>query len=138
MFTQAKSKWQQMNPDLVMFNGNIVTVDGDFSIAEAVAVKDTKIVGVGKNTDMKKMTGKNTRLLDLKGATVLPGINDAHCHLNGFGLERPPLMLDIGYPKIKSIADLKAALAARVTEIEPGKWVSGWGWDRGFLAETKG
>ncbi|OGO01928.1 MAG: hypothetical protein A2Y90_06060 [Chloroflexi bacterium RBG_13_52_12] len=127
-----------MNPDLVMFNGNIVTVDGDFSIAEAVAVKDTKIVGVGKNTDMKKMTGKNTRLLDLKGATVLPGINDAHCHLNGFGLERPPLQLDLRYPNVKSIAEIKAATAARAAEVGSGKWISGCGWDRGFLAETKG
>jgi predicted amidohydrolase YtcJ len=138
MFTHTKSKWLQMNPDLILFNGNIVTVDSDFSIAEAVAVKNTKIVGVGSNTDMNKLAEKNTQLLDLKGATVLPGINDAHCHLNGFGLERPPMQLDLHYPIIKSIADIKAATAARVAEVEPGKWISGWGWDRGFLAEAKG
>ncbi len=138
MTKRMESKWQQMNPDLVMFNGNVVTVDSDFSIVEAVAVKDTKIVGVGSNTDMKKLAGNNTRLLDLKGATVLPGINDAHCHLNGFGLERPPMQLDLHYPVIKSIADIKAATAVKVAEVKPGKWISGWGWDRGFLAESKG
>jgi predicted amidohydrolase YtcJ len=121
MIKQSKSKWQPMNPDLVMFNGNIVTVDRDFSIAEAVAVKDTRIAGIGANADIKKLAGKNTRLLDLRGATVLPGINDAHCHLNGFGLERPPMQLALQYPGIKSIADMKAATAARAAEIEPGK-----------------
>jgi predicted amidohydrolase YtcJ len=137
MFKQTTTKWQSMTPDLIMFNGQIVTVDKYFSIAESVAIKDNKIVGIGLSADLKKLAGENTRSLDLKGATVLPGINDAHCHLNGFGLERPPMQLDLGYPTIKSIADIKAATAAKVAEVGPGKWISGWGWDRGFLAETK-
>jgi predicted amidohydrolase YtcJ len=138
MKIKMKSNWQPLNPDTVMFNGKIITVDNDFSIAEAAAIKGDKITGVGSNTDIKKLAGKNTQIIDLKGATVLPGINDAHCHLNGFGLERPPMQLDLGYPTIKSIAELKAAAAARIKEVGPGKWVSGWGWDRGFLEETKG
>jgi predicted amidohydrolase YtcJ len=138
MIKKMKSKWIPLSPDLVMFNGNIITVDGNFSIAEAVAVKGGKIIGVGSNTDIKKLTGENTSVMDLNGATVLPGINDAHCHLNGFGLERPPMQLELGYPTIKSIADMKRAATARIAEVGPGKWVSGWGWDRGFLEETKG
>jgi predicted amidohydrolase YtcJ len=138
MVKQLKSTWQPMNPDLLIFNGKVVTVDDDFSIAEAVAVKDNKICGVGSNSDMKKLAGNNTKMMDLKGAAVLPGINDAHCHLNGFGLERPPMQLDLGYPTIKSIADIKAAITAKAAEVGPGKWISGWGWDRGFLSETKG
>lgn len=138
MTKKTKSKWQQMNPDMVMFNGNVMTVDKDFSVAEAIAVKDDKIIGVGTNTDIKKLAGETTKLMDLKGATVLPGINDAHCHLNGFGLERPPMQLDLGYPTVKSIADIRAAVAARAAAVGPGKWISGWGWDRGFLTETKG
>ncbi|MBN1188481.1 MAG: amidohydrolase [Dehalococcoidales bacterium] len=138
MNKRTKSQWQPLTPDTVLFNGNIITVDREFSISEAVAVKGDRIVGVGSSADMKKLAGENTRLMDLEGATVLPGINDAHCHLNGFGLERPPMQLDIGYPAIKSIAELKAAAAARIAEVGPGKWISGWGWDRGFLEETKG
>jgi len=137
MKKQTKSNWQPMNPDLVMFNGKVITVDSDFSIAEAIAIKDTKIVGVGLSIDMKKLAGDNTRLLDLKRATVLPGINDAHCHLNGFGLERPPMSVDLGYPSIKSLTDMRTATAAKAADVEPGKWISGWGWDRGFLAELK-
>jgi predicted amidohydrolase YtcJ len=137
MGKKTESRWQPMNPDTVMFNGNVITVDNNFSIAEAVAAKDDKIIGVGSSEDMKKMAGNNTRLIDLKGATVLPGINDAHCHLNGFGLQRPPMVVDLGYPAIKSIVDMRRATAKKVTEVEPGKWIDGWGWDRGFLDELK-
>jgi predicted amidohydrolase YtcJ len=138
MLKQTNSKWQSMNPDLVMFNGKIITVDNNFSIAEAVAIKDSKIFGVGSSTDMKKLAGENTGLLDLKGATLMPGINDAHCHLNGFGLDRPPMVVDLGYPSIKSLVDMRAATAAKVVDVGPGKWISGWAWDRGFLEEFKG
>lgn len=137
MFRKTKSNWQPMNPDLVMCNGNIITVDADFSIAEAIAVKESRIVGVGKSVDMQQLAGDNTRILDLKGFTVLPGINDAHCHLNGFGLERPPMVVDLGYPSIKSIDDLKSATVKKVVEVGPDRWISGWGWDRGFLEELK-
>jgi predicted amidohydrolase YtcJ len=138
MLKQTKSRWQPMDPDMLMLDGNIITVDNDFSVAEALAIKDTKIVGVGSSHDMRKLAGENTRLLDLKGATVLPGINDAHCHLNGFGLQRPPMVVDLGYPSIKSLADMKVATANKVEDVEPEKWISGWGWDRGFLDELKG
>jgi predicted amidohydrolase YtcJ len=137
MKKQTESKWLPMYPDLVMFNGNVITVDDDFSIAEAVATKDEKIVGVGSNADMKKLAGENTELMDLKSATVLPGINDAHIHLNGFGIQRPPMIVDLGYPSIKSIADMKDATEAKAAEVGRGKWISGWGWDRGFLEEIK-
>jgi predicted amidohydrolase YtcJ len=63
MGKQAMSNWLPVNPDLIMFNGHIITVDSDFSIAEAVAVKDARIMGVGTNADIKILAGKNTRLL---------------------------------------------------------------------------
>ena len=126
-----------LQPDLIMINGNIITADNDFTTAEAVAIKGDKIIGVGINSDIKKLTREETRIIDLQGATLLPGINDAHCHLNGFGLERPPLMLDLGYPTVKSLSDIKEAIRKRTAEIGPDKWISGWGWDRGFMEEYK-
>ena len=86
MTKKSKSKWQSLNPDMVMINGKIITVDKGFSLAEAVAFKGDKITAVGLSADIKKLADENTTIMDLKGATVLPGINDAHCHLNGFGL----------------------------------------------------
>ena len=109
-----------------------------FLLLKRWLLRGDKIIAVGSNNELRKLAGENTELLDLKGATVLPGINDAHCHLNGFGLERPPMLVDLKYPTIKSMEDIKAATAAKVAEVGPGKWISGWGWDRGFLAEFKG
>lgn len=134
-FTKTKSNWCSPEADMLIFNGNVITVDKEFSIAEAILVKDGKIIGVGRNADLKKLAGKTTQVIDLKGATVLPGINDAHCHLNGFGLERPPLMLDLGYPTVKSMSDIREAVKNRIAKVGPDKWILGWGWDRGFLEE---
>lgn len=131
---KAETKWQ-MNPDFIMINGNVVTVDDSFSTAQAVAVKDGKIVAVGSKSDVNMLKGPKTKVLDLKGATVLPGINDAHIHLGGFGLTRPPLVIDVGYPAVESLADVRDAIAAKVAEVGPGEWIRGRGWDRGFLAE---
>ena len=129
------SKCQSLDPDLIMFNGKIITVDEDFSIAKAVAIKDDKIICVGSTKDILKLKGRDTKTLDLKGAIVLPGINDTHCHLGGFGLSRPPLVLDVAFPTVESIADIVAMVGARVAEVSPGEWVRGGGWDEGFLAE---
>ena len=79
MVKKTESKWQPLNPDMVMFNGNIITVDDNFSIAGAVAIKDEKITGIGSNEDMKKLAGGNTRLLDLKRSYSPAG--DKRCPL---------------------------------------------------------
>ncbi|MEM3703960.1 MAG: amidohydrolase, partial [Candidatus Bathyarchaeia archaeon] len=122
-------------PDLVLLNGKVVTVDEDFTIAEAVAVKNDKIVAVGKNKDIRKLIGRNTKVIDLKGATVLPGIIDSHIHVQSFAVDKPPFMLDVGFPTVKSIADIVAMVDSRVKEVSPGDWIRGRGWDEGYLQE---
>src|SRR5258707_15635065 len=71
--------------DLVLKNGNIYTVSEKQAHAEAVAVSGDHIVFVGSNTEVKKFEGKLTRVVDLHGATVVPGLTDAHHHLSGVG-----------------------------------------------------
>lgn len=83
--------------DLVLFNGKVVTVDNRFSIAQAVAIKDDKIIAVGTNEKIKALAGGHTEVLNLKGKTVLPGINDSHIHAALFGGTRPPLALDVSF-----------------------------------------
>src|SRR5262245_25830111 len=68
-------------PDLVFTNGKIVTVDERFTIAQAVAVKDDRIVAVGSNQEIGKLAGPNTRTIDLRGRTAIPGLIDNHLHL---------------------------------------------------------
>jgi len=69
-----------LHPDTVLFNGKIVTVDDDFSIAEAVAVKGGKFIAVGSNAEIRGLAGDRTEMVDLEGTTVLPGFNDPHLH----------------------------------------------------------
>lgn len=123
--------------DLVITNGKVITVDEDFSIRQAIAVKGNKIVAVGSNGEVDKYIGKRTKVLDLKGKTVLPGINDSHAHLSSWGLTRPPLSLDLGFPTVKSIADIATAIERKANQIKPGEWIQGRGWDEGYLEECK-
>ena len=71
--------WAQ-TADTILTNGKIITVDQQFSIQEAVAVRDGKILSVGKTADIRKFAGPNTRLIDLQGRTVIPGLIDSHLH----------------------------------------------------------
>ena len=72
--------------DMIAFNGNIYTLDNDFSKASAFAIKDGKFYEVGNEEILQKYNTKN--ILDLKGSTVLPGLIDAHCHFYGLGLNQ--------------------------------------------------
>jgi len=68
-------------PDAIFYNGKVVTVDSGFSIQQAFAVKGDQFVDVGTTTQIRALAGKNTRLVDLKGSTVIPGLTDSHDHL---------------------------------------------------------
>ena len=130
-------KSEDKKADLVLTNAKVITVDRDFSIKEAVAVKDGKIAAVGTSDDVKTYIASDTKVLDLKGKPILPGINEAHLHAPFFGATRPPLALDLTYPNIKSIPDMVEALRQKVAEVKPGEWIRGFGWDQGSLEECK-
>ncbi|MDH5792221.1 MAG: amidohydrolase family protein, partial [Candidatus Bathyarchaeota archaeon] len=72
--------------DLLLLNGKIVTVDQEFTIAEAVAVKNGRVVAVGPSGQMEDWRGGKTEVIDLGGKTVLPGLIDSHIHMVGTGL----------------------------------------------------
>jgi len=122
---------------LVIINGKVITVDKSFSIKQAVAVKDGKITAAGTNEDIKKHITSETKVLDLKGKPLLPGINESHMHAPFFGASRPPLSLDLTYPTVQSIPDMVAALKQKVAEVEPGEWIRGFGWDQSTLEECR-
>src|SRR5438094_9702823 len=69
--------WGQI-ADSVLLNGKVLTVDPQFSIQEAIAIRDGKISAVGKTADVRKLAGPRTRVIDLQGRTVLPGLIDSH------------------------------------------------------------
>jgi len=123
--------------DMVLTNAKVVTVDENFSIQQALAVKDGRIIAIGSNDDIKKFIIPGTKTFDMKGKPVLPGINDSHMHGPFFGATRPPLSLDLTFPNIKSIGDIATALKEKVKTIGPGEWIRGFGWDQSSLEECK-
>src|SRR5438045_1705200 len=76
---------QQEPADLVLRNAKVYTANDKAPRAEAVAVKGGKIILVGRNGDVARLVGPNTKVLDLAGATVFPGFTDAHMHLPALG-----------------------------------------------------
>ncbi|MCF8094399.1 MAG: amidohydrolase [Desulfobacteraceae bacterium] len=125
----------QMFADMALINGKVVTVDDEFSIARAIAVKQGKIAAVGTNEEIKALTGKNASIIDLKGKTVLPGINDAHIHSVLYGGMKPPLALDVSFPNVKSIKDIVEAVREKAKTVQNGEWIRGFGWDERYLDE---
>ena len=115
---------QSTSADIVFKNGNVYTVDSKTPQAQAIAVTKDRIVFVGSNTDAQKFVGSKTRVVDLKGATVLPGFADAHQHLSGVGFREMTLNLE----DTTSLEDLLAKVKARVDQTKPGAWVTGRGW----------
>src|SRR3954453_12081379 len=73
--------------DTVLINGKIVTVDPQFSIAQAVAIREGKFLAVCSNTQMEAFTGPNTVRVDLSGRTLLPGLMDTHAHVASAGVQ---------------------------------------------------
>jgi len=121
--------------DLALINGKIITVDEKFSYAEAVSVKDGKIQTVGTTDEIKKLTGPDTDVVDLKGKILMPGLYDSHIHVVGTGWALQ--IINCRTPPIMSIEDMKKAVAEKVKEAKPGEWILGRGWDQAKLSDGR-
>ncbi|GGT29760.1 amidohydrolase [Streptomyces purpureus] len=121
--------------DLVFLDGTVVTVDREFTVATSLAVTGSVITAVGGRADVEPYIGPDTRVVDLKGATLLPGINDSHLHACHFGLSTPPMALDIAFPSVRSIADIAETVRAAAASAPAGQWLTGIGWDTSTLDE---
>lgn len=128
---------QQPVADLILTNGKIVTVDDRFTIAQAVAVKGERIVAVGKDADIRKRAGKETRIIDLKGRTVIPGLIDNHAHFIRVAEHWHQEMRLDGVTSRKQVLKM---LAERVRAARPGDWIvtlGGWAEEQ-FTDEPRG
>jgi predicted amidohydrolase YtcJ len=128
LFSAAAAGAQQVPADLVFRNARVYTANDQSPRAEAVAVKGNKIVFVGRNDGVVRLVGPATRVIDLKGATLLPGLTDAHMHLSGVGQREMTLNLE----GTNTLEDFLAKVKARVDQTRPGQWVTGRGWIETF------
>lgn len=130
---------QAQAPDVVYLNGIVITMDSTENIAEAVALKDGKIIDVGKTKDINALAGKDTTVVDLDGKTLLPGFYDAHSHFPSIGIATL-YRVDLNSPPIGNIKDMDgitAALKAKAEEMPEGKWIRGRGYDDTLIAEKR-
>jgi predicted amidohydrolase YtcJ len=121
---------QQAPPDTILTNGKIITVDDTFSIAQAVAVRDSRIVAVGTNQEITRLAGPNTRRIDLRGRSVVPGFIDNHAH---FQEEGEYWTLEQRLDGVDTRKQALALLVAKAKEKGPGQWVftlGGWSPDQ--------
>jgi predicted amidohydrolase YtcJ len=121
--------------DLVLLNGKIVTVDKVDSIVEAVAIKDNMIIATGSTSEMNELVGEGTKVFDLDGKTVLPGLIDSHTHPNGAAVRL--YEINCRSPPVKSISEILEMVAAKAAELEPGKWVQGTNYNDIKLEERR-
>ncbi len=111
--------------DLALVNANVLTMNRDRPAATAVAVAH------GRITAVDEIPAKALRVVDLRGATVLPGFHDAHNHMIGFGMSLGEV--DIGSPPVGNLYELYAAIARQAETTAPGEWVIGSGYDQNKL-----
>tara|TARA_B100002049_G_scaffold236628_1_gene223980 strand:+ start:2292 stop:4001 length:1710 start_codon:yes stop_codon:yes gene_type:complete len=110
--------------DLIIENGIIYTMDDFNPIAESVAVRSGKIIGVGSNYYIQSFIGNNTKVLDLKGTTMVPGLIEGHGHFMGLGYAK--MRLDLS--TVSSYDELVDMVSGAVAEANPGEWILGRGW----------
>jgi predicted amidohydrolase YtcJ len=111
--------------DTVYINGNIYTVDESFSKAEAIAIKGQYIIGIGSNEEVNKYIAQSTRVIDLGGKTVIPGLIEGHMHYPGEGQKL--IKLDVFW-KPKDV--ILAAVKAEADRLPDGDWITGGGWNQ--------
>lgn len=109
--------------DLLLTNARVYTVDPAQPWAEAVAVRDGRIVAAGRAADLDALAGPATRRIDCGGRLLLPGLVDAHVHLLATAVRRRQVSL-FGLSDLDAV---RARLAAAAATVAPGEWLLGWG-----------
>ena len=133
------SEAPKQSADTLYYNGTVITVDSERSVAEAVAVVDGKIAAVGEAASLlERWQGEQTQLIDLNGGALLPGFIDPHSHffmatalVGKTDLQGPPV------GSIQSVEDVQKALLAEAQQrsLQPGEWLMGWGYDENNMTD---
>ena len=113
------------DPELILYNANVITVDPEQPRAQAVAIAGGRFLAVGSNADIRPMSKPGTRQIDTGGKTVVPGFIDAHTHPSYAGI-RHLRWVDCD---LRSIAEIQSAIRERAAKTPPGEWIIGFKYD---------
>ena len=122
-----------MKADLVLIDCNVLTMNPSQSHAEAVAIKAEKIVKVGTIKQVKQFVGKETKVIELNGSTIVPGLIDTHIHIADFG--RFLTWIDLN--SVKSIKEMQVVIKKNSEELPKNKWILGRGWNQINFVENR-
>ena len=115
--------WQK--PQLILYNGNLLTVDPDLPQVQAVAISHARIIAIGTNSEIRGLSGPTTTLVDLGGKTVVPGFIDAHSHPAGAGRSH---LVNVDCD-LRSIKAIQEAIRERARTTPKGEWILGFKYD---------
>jgi predicted amidohydrolase YtcJ len=134
LFTLLATPALAQPADLVLRGGRVITVDKDWRVAQAIAIREGRFLAVGDDTAIAAHIGPNTQIVELGGRTVVPGLIDSHLHQLFAALNGPAVQL-LG---AKTVADVQAAIGERVARTPPGQWVmASSGWHESILDEGR-
>lgn len=124
-----------MYADMIMKNGQIITVDENNRIVEAVAVKGNQILAVGTDAEIQTFIGEQTEVIDLEGKSLLPGFVDSHLHLTLYGTNK--LGISCKEPHITSIENILEDLKEKAKQTPKGQWIRAWGFNETKIIEQR-
>jgi predicted amidohydrolase YtcJ len=122
--TMAAAADPAQSANVIFINGDIYT-QAKPARAQAIAVRDGRIVAVGSNQEIEQLKNGQTKVVDLGGHFVMPGFNDAHVHLANGGFEK----LNVNLVGTKSLQEMQQRIATKVGQAAAGEWIVGRGWD---------
>jgi predicted amidohydrolase YtcJ len=132
----AQSPSNGTQADVVLLNGTVLTIDPSDRTVEGLAIRGRVIVALGSTSEMRRWVGPKTQVIDLAGRTATPGLIDSHLHFAEAALDRL-LNIDLTYPTVRRISDMRDSIAARARTAKQGRWIQGAGWDEGKFDDRR-
>ncbi|WP_340313344.1 amidohydrolase [Rhizorhabdus argentea] len=120
--------------DTVLVHGVVLTVNARDEIAQALAIRDGRVVAVGNEREIDALIGPATKIIELDGHTVTPGLIDSHAHILDGAINQ---LFHVDLSRASTIAELLAQVKAKADSAEPGEWILGGGFNEGLLAEHR-
>jgi predicted amidohydrolase YtcJ len=125
----------RMSADLLLFNGHVMTMDPLNPVVSAVAIRAGRVVWAGSDEDARAAAGLRAEMIDLKGRTATPGLNDAHAHPMAVGLALSDL--DVSPEAVGSISGIGDVISAKARQTQPGTWIVGRGYDQARMTDQR-
>jgi len=122
-----------LNAELIILNANIITLNPKQPKAEALAIYDAKITAIGSNKEIRRQAGPETRVIDAKDKTVIPGLVDCHVHMTGFG----DFLQSLNLRDVDSIKEMQTGLHEYAKRNNEKTWILGGRWDQERFSEKR-